>query len=114
MQVQLREELARKQADLDNAVATARTQAVRLQQAEHKAADTRAALHDSDVRCASLAAELSQSSQDLKREQRDGASAQLQLASAQEQLAKARDWNAVQVRIGYATAVVLGYRVCTL
>ena len=97
VQVKLREELARKQADLENAAATARSQAVRLQQAEHRATDTRAALSKSDVRCASLAAELAQTAQELKREQRDVASAQLQLASTQEQLAKAKDWNAVQV-----------------
>lgn len=97
LQVELRTRLARKEADLENALAANATQALKLRQSEFKLADTSAALQAAEMQLATRTSEVAQTSQALDRESSLAAELRSQLKEFQEKLEKAEHWNNIQV-----------------
>lgn len=98
MQVELREDMAAKKAEIVHLKSSVEQAGTNLAQAQGQHAECATQLHAADVRNSQLTAQLGQLQRDLVKEQQELADAQVKLGSTQDELGKAKHWNDIQVR----------------
>jgi chromosome segregation ATPase len=101
-QVDLREEIAARKAEVAGAATAYAGKTNDLKQAQEKLAEATLLLHQADVRGAQLSAEAGAFKRELAKEQGEFVALQVQLATVQEQLEKAKHWNDIRVRCCHA------------